>query len=76
MKRRCTIAIIIALVGIFIAYFFVAYANADSVTQLRTDLKSVEGKVTEIYKYIDFVKKYFIKVLWEYWAFSVSLIGV
>lgn len=72
MRKRCAIALVIIAVGLFMSYFFVTYANADSVVQLRTDLKAVEGKVTEIYKYVDFVRK---NIAWILGALGLSIWG-
>ena len=72
MGKKCAVALVIIAIGFFISYFFVAYANADSVAQLRTDLKSVEGKVTEIYRYVDFVRK---NIAWILGALGLSIWG-
>jgi hypothetical protein len=73
MGKRCTVALVIITVGVFMLYFFVTYANANSVAQLRTDLKAIEGKVTEIYKYVDFVRK---NIAWILGALGISIWGV
>ena len=73
MGKRCAVALVIITVGVFMSYFFVTYANADSVAQLRTDLKAIEGKVTEIYKHVDFVRK---NIAWILGALGISIWGV
>ncbi len=74
MRKKCAIVLVIIAAGFFvISNFSVTYANADSVVQLRADLTSVDGKIIEIYKYIDFVKKYFT---WILGIFGISIWGV
>lgn len=60
MRKKYAVVFVIIVAGFFIiSNFPETYASADSIAKLRTDLTSVEGKVVEFYKYIDFVKKYF-----------------
>lgn len=80
MRKKYVIVLVIIAAGFFITSNFpVTYANADNITQLRTDLTSVEGKVTELYKYIDFVKEYFAWILGFFglsiWG-AIKLIGM
>jgi len=77
-KRRCDMrkkrvgVVIVIIAGFFMSYFFVVHANADTVAQLRTDLKTVEGKVAEIYRYVGFVKK---NIGWILGALGLSVWG-
>ena len=80
MRKKCAIVLVIIAAGLFTASCFsVTYANADSIAQLRTDLTSAEGKITEIHKYIAFVKKYFAWILGIFgistWG-AIKLIGL
>lgn len=56
----------------FISNLHVTYADNNSITKLQTDLTSVENKVTEIYTYIDFIKK---NILWILGIFGLSVYG-
>ncbi len=63
MKKRCAI-ILIVMAGFFVlSNLPVTYADNDSITKLRTDLTSVESKVREIYKCLNFFKKHFTEIL-------------
>ena len=57
----------------------VTYADNDSITKLRTDLTSVESKVTEIYKCLNFFKKHLTGILVFFglsiWG-TIKLIGL
>lgn len=73
MKKKYVVSLVIIAAGFFmISNFSETYANADSIAKLRTDLTSVEGKVTELYKYIDFVKR---NIIWILGFFSLSIWG-
>lgn len=73
MRKKYVIMLIAIVIGFFIiSNFPVTCANADSVAQLRTDLRSIENKVTEIHAYIDFVKKH---ILWILGVFGLSVWG-
>jgi len=63
MRKKYNIVLVIILASFFtISNFTETYAYADSVAKLRTDLTSVENKVADFYKYIDFVKKYYVLI--------------
>lgn len=80
MKKNCAIVLGIIVASFFIiSNFPVTYASDDNIAQLRTDLTSVEGKVSELSKYINFVKKYFAGILVFFglsiWG-TIKLIGL
>ena len=73
MRKKYAVVLVIIAAGFFIiSNFPVTYANADSIVQLRTDLTFVEGKVAEISKCINLVKKYLAGILV---FFGVSIWG-
>ncbi len=74
MRKKHTIVLVIILASFFIiSNFPETYANADSIAKLRADVTSVEDKVAAFYKYIDFVKKYFVGLLA---FFGLTIFGV
>ncbi len=73
MKKKYVVSLVIIAAGFFMmSNLSETYANADSIAKLRTDLTSVEGKVTELYKYIDFTKR---NIIWILGFFSLSIWG-
>lgn len=80
MRKNYAIVRSVITTGLFMALCLsVTYVSADSIAQLRTDLTSVEGKITEFYNYIDFVKRNFAWILGFFglsiWS-SIKLIGL